>query len=194
MDTDKNEDTLEAAYDTLREEKVSELEILKQSLEDKKKQALDYYDQLLRLKAEFENFRQRSEREKMTHRLWGKEEILYKQINLLDVIEQAYQSVNATVNIESMRKGLELIKIEFAKMLTGEGVTEIECQGKPFDPHRHEALDMVNSAEPDGTILNVVQKGYIFNDRVLRPARVRVAKNTEKKDSTQEKQQQETQQ
>ena len=92
-DKTKNTENIEEMYDAGREEKVSELEILQQSLEDKKKQAEAYYDQLLRLKAEFENFRQRSEKEKSRQRLWGKEEVLLKQISLFDVIEQAYSSI-----------------------------------------------------------------------------------------------------
>ena len=113
-------------FEIVREEKVSELEILKQSVEEKKKLAEGYYDQLLRLKAEFENYRNRTEKEKQTHRLWGKEEILLKQINLYDVLEQAYNSIKTNASTESIQKGLELIKIEFSKMLSGEGITEIE--------------------------------------------------------------------
>jgi molecular chaperone GrpE len=169
-------ESIKTIYDAVRDEKVAELEILKQSLEEKKKKADEYYDQLLRLKAEFENYRERTEKEKHTHRLWGKEEILLKQINLLDVIEQAHQSIKNNASPESIMQGLELIKIEFAKMLSSEGIKEVESNGQKFDPNIHEALEHVASEEEEGKILDVLQKGYSFNGRVIRPARVRVAK------------------
>lgn len=167
----------EAVSQSAREEKLSELEILSQSVEEKKKLADDYYDQLLRLRAEFENFRRRTEREKQNHVMWGKEDILLKQISILDVLEQALQSSRTSTNIESIRKGLELITQEFVRMMGSEGITAVDPKGTKFDPQVHEALEYVDSAEPDGTIVAVLQKGYILNGRVMRPARVQVAKN-----------------
>jgi molecular chaperone GrpE len=172
----ENKENGQAIYDTAREEKVSELGILQQSLEEKKKQADEYYDQLLRLKAEFENYRKRTEKEKQIHLMWGKEGILLKQMGLLDVIEQALHSARTSDNIESIQQGLGLIVNEFSRMLNSEGVTEIESRGKKFDPSLHEAVEQVESDEPDGTITDVLQKGYSMNGRVIRPARVKVAK------------------
>ncbi|MCB4792618.1 MAG: nucleotide exchange factor GrpE [Elusimicrobia bacterium] len=177
-DPNINNENIEADYDTSRDEKLSELEILRQSVEENKKKAEDYYDQLLRLKAEFENYRNRMEKEKQTHRLWGKEEILLKQIDLLDVIEQAYESMNSNASPESIKKGLELIKIEFSKMLSSEGIKEIESLGQKFDPNFHEAIEQLETKEEEeGKILGVMQKGYMFGGRMIRPARVKVAKN-----------------
>lgn len=167
----------ETVSQAAREEKLSELEILRQSVEEKKKLADDYYDQLLRLKAEFENFRRRTEREKQNHVMWGKEDILLKQVSILDVLEQALQSARTSTNVESIRKGLELITQEFVRMMGSEGITAVDPKGVKFDPQVHEALEYVDSAEPDGTIVAVLQKGYTINGRVMRPARVQVAKN-----------------
>lgn len=159
-----------------REEKLSELEILKQSLEEKAKESAEYYNQLLRLKAEFENFRRRNEKEKQNHLAWGKEDILLKQVALLDVMEQAAASTQAATNIESIKQGLELIKMEFVKMLSSEGVVEIDCLGKIFDPQLHEAVEQVESEAPEGTVTEVMQKGYMLKERVIRHARVKVSK------------------
>jgi molecular chaperone GrpE len=167
------------AIDAARDEKLSELDILKQSLEEKKKASEDYYNQLLRLKAEFDNFRRRTEKEKQNHLIWGKEEILLKQVSLLDVMEQAAASVMTAKNIESVQKGLELIKQEFVRMLTSEGITEIECKGKIFDPAVAEAMENVESDLPEGTVTEVMQKGYRLKDRVIRHAKVKVAKGKE---------------
>jgi molecular chaperone GrpE len=168
-----------------REDKLSELEILQQSVEEKKKEAADYYNQLLRLKAEFENFRRRTEKDKQNHLIWGKEEVLLKQVGLLDVMEQASASIITTSNVESIQKGLELIRQEFVKMLSSEGIAEIACLDKMFDPALAEAVEQVESGRPEGTIIEVMQKGYTLKDRVIRPARVKVAKNKEQQEKSQ---------
>jgi molecular chaperone GrpE len=167
--------------DSAREDKVSELDILRQSVEDKQKQADEYYDQLVRLKAEFENFRKRSERDKHNHMMWGKEDILIKQVGILDILQQAYQSTMKSSNIEAVQKGLDLIVQEFIRMLSSEGITEIDCEGKKFDPLSHEAVDHVESDSEEGTIVEVLQKGYMFKEKLLRAAKVRVAKSKQAK-------------
>jgi molecular chaperone GrpE len=161
-------------YDKARDEKICELEILKQSIEEKKKQAQDYYDQLLRLKADFENYRRRSEREKKDYLEWGKEKILIKQISIDDVLRQALKSAKSGNNIESIVLGLEMISKEFSKMLKEESVEEIECD--KFDPNICEALEYAESEEEDGKILEVYQKGYKMNGKLIRAAKVKVAK------------------
>jgi len=182
--TKEKEENSKTVYDTARDEKVSELDILRQSLEDRKKQADDYYDQLLRLKAEFENFRKRAEREKQNHLMWGKEDVLTKQLMLIDALEQADKSLKTSTNIESVKKGVELIHQEFVKMLQSEGVTEIECLGKQFDPHLEEALEQVASDKEEGTVVDVIQKGYCLNGKVIRYAKVKVSQQNVKDEQT----------
>ncbi|MCX5779173.1 MAG: nucleotide exchange factor GrpE [Elusimicrobia bacterium] len=172
MDID---DSINSVSDDARDDKVAELDILRQSLEDKKKQSDDYYDQLLRMKAEFDNYRRRTEKERSTHISWGKEEILLKQVSILDILEQALASTKTSMNVESILQGLEMITREFVRMLSSEGITEMECAGKQFDPALHEAFEQVASDQPEGTIVAVLQKGYMMNGRVVRPARVQVA-------------------
>jgi molecular chaperone GrpE len=162
-------------YNEARDEKIFELEILKQSVEEKGNQAQNFYDQLLRLKADFENYRKRSEKEKKNYLEWGKEKILIKQINIYDVFQQALHSVRGENNLESVMLGLEMINKEFSKMLKEEGVEEIQCE--KFDPTVCEALDYVESEEEDGKILEIYQKGYKLNKRLVRTAKVKVAKN-----------------
>jgi molecular chaperone GrpE len=163
-----------------REEKISELEILKQYLEEKKKEAQDFYDQLIRLKADFENFRKRSEKEKRDYLEWGKEKILIKQISIDDVLEQALKSAKNGGKTEDIIAGLEMVTKEFSKMLKEEGVEEIKCE--KFDPNVCEALDTVESKDEDGSILEIYQKGYTINGRLLRAAKVKVAKRQAKDD------------
>jgi len=178
--------------DIAREEKISELDILKQSVEEKQKLADEYYDQLLRLKADFENFRRRAEKEKHDFLNWGREKILLKQIGIYDVFCQAMQSVRSGQNIESIKVGLEMIISEFAKMLKEEGVEQIDCLNKKFDPSFCEALDHCESDKEEGTILQIYQPGYKINGKLMRAARVKVAKaDNEAKENEQQEEQQE---
>jgi len=163
--------------DEARDVKLSELEILKQSFDEKKKQADEYYDQILRLKADFENYRRRSEKEKKDYLDWGKEKILLKQIYIDDVLQQALKSAKSGGKAEDIIVGLDMISKEFAKMLKEEGVEEVVC--KQFDPNLCEALDTVESDEEDGSILEVYQKGYKMNGKLIRAAKVKVAKKKE---------------
>ena len=157
-----------------RDEKISELDILKQSLEEIKKQKEDYYDQLLRLQADFANYRRRSEEEKKKYLEWGKEKILVRQIQFNDILEQALKSAKSGGKTEDIITGLEMIVREFAKMLKEEGVEEIKI--KKFDPNVCEALDTCECGEEDGKILEVYQKGYKINGNLARTAKVKVAK------------------
>jgi molecular chaperone GrpE len=170
--------------DDARDEKVAELEILKQSVDEQKALAQDYYDQLVRLKADFDNFRRRSEKEKKDYLDWGKEKILVKQIAIDDVLQHALKSAKAGNNIESIIVGLDMISKEFAKMLKEEGVEEIQCE--KFDPNMCEALDYVESDEEDGKVLEVYQKGYKMNGKLIRTAKVKVAKNDKESENKKE--------
>ncbi|MDR1434351.1 nucleotide exchange factor GrpE [Candidatus Endomicrobiellum devescovinae] len=170
--------------DDARDEKVAELEILKQSVDEQKALAQDYYDQLVRLKADFDNFRRRSEKEKKDYLDWGKEKILVKQIAIDDVLQHALKSAKAGNNIESIIVGLDMISKEFAKMLKEEGVEEIQCE--KFDPNMCEALNYVESDEEDGKVLEVYQKGYKMNGKLIRTAKVKVAKNDKESENKKE--------
>jgi molecular chaperone GrpE len=181
LDNEKQEEltdtkSQEFDYTQARDEKILELEILKQSVETQKGLAQNYYDQLVRLQADFENYRRRSEKEKKDYLDWGKEKILIKQININDVLQQALKSAKAGNDIESIVVGLDMINKEFSKMLKEEGVEEIFCE--KFDPNVCEALDIVESEEEDGKVLEVYQKGYKMNGKLIRTAKVKVAKNS----------------
>ncbi|MDR2811971.1 MAG: nucleotide exchange factor GrpE [Endomicrobium sp.] len=170
--------------DDAKDEKVVELEILKQSVDEQKVLAQDYYDQLVRLKADFDNFRRRSEKEKKDYLDWGKEKVLVKQIAIDDVLQHALKSAKSGNNIESIIVGLDMISKEFAKTLKEEGVEEIQCE--KFDPNMCEALDYVESDEEDGKVLEVYQKGYKMNGKLIRTAKVKVAKNDKESENKKE--------
>ena len=157
------------------DEKLSELSILQQSLEEQKAKATDFYDQLLRLKAEFDNYRKRVEKEKIEARTWGKQDMIMPLLSLVDIFEQAMTQAQNAQDVKQVAVGLEFLHKNFSGFLKSEGLFPVEVVGKPFDPHLAEAVEQVEVDEGKvGLVLSEVQKGYRFNGRVIRPARVQV--------------------
>jgi molecular chaperone GrpE len=157
------------------EEKLAELAILQQAVEEQKKKAAEYYDQLVRFKAEFENFRKRSEKEKIESRAWGKQEVLLPLLQLVDVFEQAMSQARHSKDVSAILTGLEFLHKSFSGFLKAEGLEPIDVVGKPFDPHVAEAVEQVEVDESQaGRVLSEVQRGYRFKGQVLRPSQVRV--------------------
>ena len=137
----------------------------------------DYFDQLLRLKAEFENFRKRTDREKPEFFKMGRAEVVAKLLPIYDVLRQAHQDVIASHNDAPLAKGMEGIFKEFEKLFKEEGVTVMDPIGKPYDALKHEVLGTApESEEPEGTVVDVLQTGFMLEDKVLRTAKVRIAK------------------
>lgn len=139
------------------------------------------FDQLLRLKAEFENYRKRVDREKPDLIAHGKREIIERLFPLYDVLSAAHLQVarhadGDTPSAGELVRGLELIFKEFAKLFEAEGVAAMDCVGKPFDFDRHEAMGQVETDEfPEGTVVAELQRGYTLGGKTLRSAKVRVA-------------------
>ncbi len=173
------------AVDFHLENKLSELEILRQSFEEKKKLADSYYDQLLRLGAEFDNYRKRVEKEKDELIEFGKEELLVKLLGILDSFDLAVISTKNEKNEEkSIREGVELIHKQLRELLEKEGVKKLETVGQQFDPDLHHAVEYQESDKhKDNEIIQEIQAGYFLRDRVIRPAMVVVARN-KKEDSS----------
>ena len=177
----KIEQAEEKIEDIARQEKLSELEILKQSLEEKQKQADEYKAEYLRSVAEYQTLRNRIEKEKTEYINYGKAKILDRNIGIYDIFEQAMVSVRAGQDLKSIKIGLDMIYNEFSKMLKDEGVEKIDCLNKQFDPNICEALDQVeDDSVEEGIILAVYQNGYKLNGKLMRPARVKVAKKKAK--------------
>ena len=154
---------------------------LTQRLAASEDEARRLYDQLLRLKAEFENYRKRVDREKPDLVRLGKLELIEKLLPLYDVLNAAHLQVARHSEGEALPageliRGLEMIFKQFAKLFEAEGVCAIECVGKPYDFDRHEVMGQVETSEaPEGTVVEELQRGYTLGGRTLRPAKVRVA-------------------
>ena len=133
----------------------------------------EYLDALQRLKAEFDNYRKRNERERQAVALAGVREVVRDLLPVVDNLERAVAALGDHGG--QVVAGLEMVRGQLAGLLAGHGVEEIDAQGQPFDPTVHEAIAQVPSDHPGGTIVEVVEKGYRHADQVLRPTRVVVA-------------------
>ena len=130
-------------------------------------------DQLLRLRADFENSRKRLTREKEESLKYANQSILSDLLPLLDHLELGLQAAASAKDVASVITGLKLIQGQFDRFLTDHGVTPIDAVGQPFDPHLHEALGQEPAAgKPEGTVLHQRRRGYKMGERLLRPASV----------------------
>ncbi len=143
----------------------------------------DYYAQLIRLKAEFENYRKRVDREKPDWYKLGAAGVLGKLLPLYDLLRHAHQDVKAGHADTPLAIGMDAIFREYEKLFKEEGVTQMDPLGKPFDPHYHEAFGFVNKPGcEEGAVADVLQAGFMLGDKVLRTAKVRLQKGEPKKD------------
>ncbi len=134
---------------------------------------------LVRRQADFDNYRKRIERERKEESRRGAGRLLQDMLPVLDGLERALRAHDNPV-FDEYRKGVELIYRQLWDTLARHGLERIAAEGKPFDPHYHEAIDRVETREhPDGAIIEVVQEGYLLDGRVLRPSLVRVAVSPE---------------
>lgn len=137
----------------------------------------DFYNQLLRLKAEFENYRKRVDREKPDWYKLGAAGVLAKLLPLYDLLRHAHDDVKRGHADTPLAKGMEAIFREYDKLFKEEGVTQMDPQGKPFDPHYHEAFGFVDKpGVEEGAVADVLQSGFMLGDKVLRTAKVRLQK------------------
>ncbi len=132
-------------------------------------------DRLARLQAEFDNARKRAVREQQEFREFAAAEVIKNLLPTLDSFERA---LKAGGNASEFRNGIELIYRQFQDALQKIGVQPIAALGQPFDPRVHEAIEMVDTTEvPDHQVVDELQRGYKYKERLLRPAMVRVARN-----------------
>jgi molecular chaperone GrpE len=140
-------------------------------------EASEMRDLAQRTRAEFENYRKRMERERAELVRLAGFEVVKEVLPILDNLERAIRAADASPT-DQLRAGVEIIERQFKEILTRMGLAEVESQGKAFDPHLHEAVSRVEtSKQPEGTIVEVFQKGYSFKDRLVRPAMVAVAQS-----------------
>lgn len=154
------------------DERVARLE---SELAEARAEASANWDKYLRERAEMENFRKRQERLATDRIRYEKRGLLQKVLEVMDNLDRAMHFEEAT-DRENLHQGLRMVHWQLEELLKGEGLSVVPTVGQPFDPHVHEAVEQVESAEyPDGVVAEEVRKGYLLGDEMLRPARVKVS-------------------
>ena len=166
--TNLQDNQAEKAEETAAQDNVADdLAALRQKYEE-------LNDTHLRLRAEFDNYRKRTMREKADLIKMGGESALKNLLPVIDDFERALQNIRATEEMDAIREGVDLIYTKFINYLGQQGVKAIEAVGKPFDTEEFEAIATIPAPQPDmkGKVIDCVQTGYILYDKVLRHARV----------------------
>mgnify|MGYP001815063837 FL=1 len=174
--------------ETLKQEKAqeesAENEKVEQAEEEQKEEArkeptaeeklAELQDRYLRLSAEYDNFRKRTLKEKIDLQKSANENLLEALLPVADDFDRAMQSVDEATDIEAVKEGMKLISGKFIGFLNQQGIKEIEANSKEFDTDLHEAITKIPapSKKLKGKVVDVVQKGYFLNDKVLRFSKV----------------------
>jgi molecular chaperone GrpE len=137
--------------------------------------AAEHHDAWLRAKAEGENIRRRAQEDIAKAHKYGIERFAGDLLAVKDSLEAALASEGTSV--EALRSGVELTLKQLEQVFHKQGIKEVDPVGEKFDPHRHQAISMLPSEREPNTVLNVLQKGYLLSDRVIRPALVTVAQS-----------------
>ncbi|MCW8855600.1 MAG: nucleotide exchange factor GrpE [Gammaproteobacteria bacterium] len=154
------------------------IESLKLKLEQAEKKATDNWDQLLRIKADMDNLRRRTQRDLENAHKFAIEKFVAELLPVMDSMELGLDAAaHDSSTIESLKEGTELTLNMLKSALQKFNIVEIHPHGEQFDPELHQAMSIQESAEMEhNTVMAVMQKGYLLNDRLVRPAMVMVSK------------------
>ena len=147
------------------------------ALKEKAGKADEHFERLLRLQADFDNFKKRLEKEKIDFIKFANEDIIIEILKILDDFERAFSSLPPKMEKLSWLDGVRLIERKLWAVLQAQGVSPIKALGEPFDPQFHEAVRQDKGKE--GIVIEEVQKGYMLEDRVIRPTMVVVGNGEE---------------
>jgi len=153
---------------------VETMPSLEESLRTAELKASEHYDAWLRAKAETENVRRRAAEEAIKERKFAAEKFATAMLPVKDSLEAALGTENAT--LETLRSGVELTLKQLQQAFQSASLLEVEPLGEKFDPNRHQAISLVEAESEPNTVVQVLQKGYLLHERVIRPAMVIVSK------------------
>ena len=152
----------------------AEAEEQKDPLQQKQEEYQELYDKHLRLYSEFENFRRRSRKETADAKEKGRSDMVLSVLPVIDDFERALSSISESAESKEIYEGIELIYNKFKNILSEQGLQEMQPAGKTFDPDYHEAMTKMQAPSEDqkGKVIDVVEKGYMLGDRIVRHAKV----------------------
>lgn len=168
-----------------KEDRNHEIEELRKRLEEKDKEAQENYDRFLRMAAELENYKKRAAKEKEEYIKYAHEDLMKAILPFIDNLERAVNHAEKVVDSGVLVEGVRLTLRQLLSALSKFGLSSFESVGQPFDPTRHEAMLVVETDQHEpNQVVEEFQKGYLLNDRLLRPAMVSVSKSLQKEDRT----------
>jgi molecular chaperone GrpE len=172
---EKNEETKEDQIKEEKEESKSE-----EKVTELENEVAELKDKLLRKAAEFENYKRRTENDQLNLLTYAAESFIQRLLPVLDDFERSLQHMNEAQEVDAIKQGLKLIYDKFMKVLDDQGVKKMESIGQPFNVEYHEALLQRpdDSVEPH-TVLEEIEKGYMYKDKVIRHAKVIVSEDKE---------------
>ena len=186
VDADQESEETSIEEENIEEAKeLSPLEQLEEQIRLKDEELASQKDTFLREKAELENFKKRLTKEKEDFVQFANERLLKELIQIEDNLERALEVPNAT--FESLKEGVEMIQKQFTAFLKNQKAEPIDALGKPFDPNLHEVLNQQESEEhEENRVIQEYSKGYTLNARILRSAKVVIAKKPAEKKETED--------
>lgn len=177
MTEETKDPQVQAAEETEQLEASDEIEVLRQQLQTAEHKAEENWDKLLRTQAELENLHRRMERELQNAQKYAIEKFAKELLAVMDSLELGLQAAVESDDVEKIREGMELTLKQLLTVFDRFNIQPLDPVGEPFNPEFHQAMatEEVKGVEPD-TVVKVFQKGYLLNDRLIRPALVVVAK------------------
>ena len=169
--------TVTAAVETPMKQPADKVPSLEEMLQEAERKAQEHYDAWMYAKAEGENIRRRAAEDVSKAQKFAVERFSGEMLAVKDSLE-AGLSVT-TENVEGFKNGMELTLKQLASVFDKFNIVEVNPVGEKLDPHKHQAIGVMESEQEPNTVVSVMQKGYTLNDRVLRPALVMVAKGKE---------------
>ncbi len=164
---------------------AEDLDTLRHDLEVKSEEARTTNDKYLRLAAEFDNYKRRSQRDQSDAIKFANEKLIKDLLPTLDNLERAIQSAQEQNSTGPLLEGIVLTHKQFLETLTKLGLQQISSLGEPFDPSKHQAVAQVESeTAPSNSVIEEYQKGYFLHERIIRPAMVTVAKQQTNQETT----------
>jgi molecular chaperone GrpE len=173
--------------DEERQGKEKEIGELKKRLEEKEKEIKEHHDRLLRLAADFDNYKKRAAKEKEDWTKFANEDLIRAILPFIDNLERAVNHAQKVADTGVLIEGVRLTLQQILQSLNKFGLSAFQSVGKPFDPNVHEAMLVIETDQHEpNQVVEEFQKGYLLNDRLLRPATVSVSKSPEKEARTSE--------
>ncbi|MFN3694078.1 MAG: nucleotide exchange factor GrpE [Ignavibacterium sp.] len=152
------------------------VEELQKRIEELEKESNEWKEKFLRKAAEFENYKRRTENDQLNLLNYAAESFIKKILPIVDDFERSLEHINDSNDYEKLKEGVQLIYNKLIKVLEEQGVKKIEAVGKPFDVHYHEALmQKSDNSVPPHTVLEELEKGYVYKDKVIRHSKVVVS-------------------